>query len=182
MSTAHNGNDYERLKQELRRLKRRGAPWYFESALHQRLHGGGRRRPRLRPISTTPVLVVAFVTLCLLGLAVYAVMVRTNLFVPGPHPAVTAPADTLSRHLTVDSVLIPPPRSTPAVRGSLPAEVRPPGAGPGRRDTSMMIRGGGRVLPGDTGSVRRDTAVPGRDTSSPGIDTAASSGREREGG
>jgi len=49
MSTAHNGNDYERLKQELRRLKRRGAPWYFESALHQRLHGGGRRRPRLHP-------------------------------------------------------------------------------------------------------------------------------------
>ena len=182
MSTAHNGNDYERLKQELRRLKRRGAPWYFESALHQRLHGGGRRRPRLRPISTTPVLVVAFVTLCLLGLAVYAVMVRTNLFVPGPHPAVTAPADTLSRRLPADSALIPHSRSTPAVKGSPPAGLRPPGTGAGRMDTSMKIPGGGHALPGDTASVRRDTAVSRRDPSSPGIDTATSSGREREGG
>ena len=86
MSKVHEGNDYERLKEELRRLKRRGAPWYFESALHQRLHGGRRRRRRLRPISILPVLVVAFCTLFILALAVYVVLVHTNLLFPGTHP------------------------------------------------------------------------------------------------
>ena len=86
MSKAYKGNDDERLKEELRRLRRRSAPWYFESALHQRLHGGRRRRPRLRPISILPVLVVAFCTLCILALAVYVVLVHTNLVFPGAHP------------------------------------------------------------------------------------------------
>ena len=97
MTTSHNGNDYERLKEELRRLKRRGAPWYFESALHQRLHGGRKGRPRLRPISTTPVIVVAVITLCILALACYVFFVRTNLF---PSSSLTRPAvspDTLRR-------------------------------------------------------------------------------------
>lgn len=106
MSKAHDGNDYERLKVELRRLKRRGAPWYFESALHQRLHGGGRRRARLRPISIVPVLVVAFCTLCILALAVYVVLVHTNLLFPGKHKETPAPRDTLSRVLREDA---PPP-------------------------------------------------------------------------
>ncbi|HEX7574646.1 MAG TPA: hypothetical protein VF514_16285 [Bacteroidota bacterium] len=87
MSKGHGGNDYERLKEELRGLKRRGAPWYFESALHQRLHGGRKRRPRLRPISIFPVLVVVFCTLCILALAVYVVLVHTNLLFPLTHPA-----------------------------------------------------------------------------------------------
>jgi hypothetical protein len=99
MSKAHDGNDYERLKEELRRLKRRGAPWYFESALHQRLHGGGRRRARLRPISIVPVLVLAFSTLCILALAVYVVLVHTNLLFPGKHKETPASRDTLSRFL-----------------------------------------------------------------------------------
>jgi hypothetical protein len=99
MSKAHNGNEYERLKEELRRLKRRGAPWYFESALHQRLHGGRRRRRRLRPISIFPVLIVVFVTLCILGLAVYVVLVHTNLLPPGSHPSGSASPDTVSRIL-----------------------------------------------------------------------------------
>jgi hypothetical protein len=96
MSKAHEGIDDERLKEELRRLKRRGAPWYFESALHQRLHGGRRKRPRLRPISIFPVFVVALCTLCLLALAVYAVFVHTNLFFPGTHPATPAADTTVS--------------------------------------------------------------------------------------
>ena len=108
MSKAHNGTDYERLKEELRRLKRRGAPWYFESALHQRLHGGRRRRPRLRPISIFPVLVVAFCTLCILALALYVLLVHTNLFFPGSHPGRPAPPDTLSHIL---------PGNTPLPRG-----------------------------------------------------------------
>jgi hypothetical protein len=99
MSKAHDENDYERLKEELRRLKRRGAPWYFESALHQRLHGGRRRRPRLRPISVFPALVVVFCTLCILALALYVLLVHTNLFFPGSHPPGPAPRDTLSHLL-----------------------------------------------------------------------------------
>ena len=74
-------NDFERLKDELRQMKRKSAPWYFESALHQRLHGGKRRRRRLRPIGIGPVLVVAVIVLLLLALAVYVVMVHTNIAV-----------------------------------------------------------------------------------------------------
>jgi len=74
-------NDFERLKEQLRHMKRKNAPWYFESALHQRLHGGKRRRRRLRPIGIGPVLVVAVIVLLLLALAVYVVMVHTNIAV-----------------------------------------------------------------------------------------------------
>jgi len=81
MDTPHGGNDYERLKEQLRGLKRRRAPWYFESALHQRLHGGKRRSGRLRPIGIGPVLVIAVIVLLLLALAVYFVMVHTNIAV-----------------------------------------------------------------------------------------------------
>ena len=73
------GNDYERLKEQLHRMKRRSAPWYFESALHQRLHGGKRRAGRLRPIGIWPVLALAAIVLLLLALAVYVVMVHTNI-------------------------------------------------------------------------------------------------------
>ncbi len=97
MNKAHDLNDYERLKEELRRLKRRRAPWYFESALQQRLQGGRRRRPRRRPFSIVPVLVVVFVTLCILGLAAYMVLVHTNLTFPGSHRGGVPPAvDTTS--------------------------------------------------------------------------------------
>ena len=96
MSKSFEGNDDERLKEELRRLKRRRAPWYFESALHQRLHGGRRRRPRLRPISILPVLVVAFCTLCILALALYVVLVHTNLLLPGTRPSGRGVDTTLS--------------------------------------------------------------------------------------
>jgi len=84
MDTTHGGNDYERLKEELRRLKRRSAPWYLESMLHQRLHGGKRlrRRGRLRPIGIWPVIVLAVLVLLILALAVYIVMVHTNIAVP----------------------------------------------------------------------------------------------------
>ncbi|HUI10580.1 MAG TPA: hypothetical protein VL221_09655 [Bacteroidota bacterium] len=81
MDTPHRGNDYERLKEELHRLKRRRAPWYFESALHQRLHGGKRRRAGLRPIGIGPVLVLAVIVLLLLALAAYFVMVHTTIAV-----------------------------------------------------------------------------------------------------
>ena len=121
MTTSHNGNDDERLKEELRRLKRRGAPWYFESALHQRLHGSRKGRRRLRPIAFTPVLVVAFITLCILALAAYVVFVRTNLFPSGGKAPV--PADTLT-HVPGAA----PPG--PPLRESRPREVETPRPAP----------------------------------------------------
>jgi len=74
-------NDFERLKEQLRLMKRRRAPWYFESALHQRIHGGKRGRRRLRPIGIGPVLLVAVIVLLLLALAAYIVMLHTNIAV-----------------------------------------------------------------------------------------------------
>lgn len=115
MSKAHNGNDYERLKEELRRLKRRGAPWYFESALHQRLHGGRRRRPRLRPVSVFPVLTVALLTLCISGLAVYVALMHTNLVFPGSHQGGSVPADTITGVPPGESLLSPPASGDSAV-------------------------------------------------------------------
>ena len=82
MDTPHGGRDFERLKDELHALKRRSAPWYFESALHQRIHGGKRRRRRLQPIGIGPVLVLAVIVLLLLALAAYIVMLHTNIAVP----------------------------------------------------------------------------------------------------
>jgi hypothetical protein len=174
MSTSHNGNDYERLKEELRRLKRRGAPWYFESALHQRLHGGRRRRPRLRPISVFPVLIVAFLTLCILGIAVYMVLVHTNLLLPRPHQTGPPAADTLSRALPVDSLLSPPRVSGP-VKGSPRAVPRPVPQDRSPADTVPEQQPEGRPVTGDTAVARRDSAaVPRSDSSSHGVDTAVS--------
>jgi hypothetical protein len=179
MSTSHNGNDYERLKDELRRLKRRGAPWYFESALHQRLHGGKRSRPRRRPISILPVLAVACVTLCILGLAVYAVFVHTNLFVPGTHQA--APGDSVARTLPADTpreappVNPGPPKTAPRVPGrvSRPDTLRP--------DTSAEPPVESRSVSRDTAVVPSDTSGRQIDTSSHGVDSTARPGKGKDG-
>jgi hypothetical protein len=176
MSKAHNGNDYERLKEELRRLKRRGAPWYFESALHQRLHGGRRRRPRLRPISVFPVLTVALLTLCISGLAVYVALMHTNLVFPGSHQGGSVPADTITG--------VPPGESLPPppARGSAPAKGSPRGAArtltPARAasDTAQPRLREEKPASGDSAVVRSDTAVRHADSSSHGVDTALSPG------
>lgn len=106
MSTPDDKNDYQRLKAELRRLKRSEAPWYFESALHQRLHGRRRGRARLRPIEPWPIIALTLITLCILGAAAYIVMVNTNLFPRGAMPAQTVPPalDSLRTGPRPDSV------------------------------------------------------------------------------
>jgi hypothetical protein len=162
MNTKHGGSDYERLKAELRRLKRRGAPWYFESELHQRLHGARRRRPRLRPISTTPVLLLAFVTLCLLGLAVYVVLIRSNMIFPVAGEERNAAADTLSRARARESVLVSP-GPAPARKGPSGVSVQSPAPShPPVDSTGRSAR-----------ARRADTAAVHPDTSSHTIDTAA---------
>jgi len=177
MATSHNGNDYERLKEELRRMKRRGAPWYFESALHQRLHGGVRRRPRLRPISIVPVLAVAVLTLCILGVAVYVVLLHTNLLLPGPPPGGPAPgADTLFRRSTADSVLSVPAGSSAHPRVPVPPQA--PASAPERAlaDTQKTPPAENPSAKRDSDAVRRDSADSRRDSSSHGADTTAPPG------
>lgn len=174
MGTSHDGNDYGRLKEELRRLKRRGAPWYFESELHQRLHGHPARRLRLRPISFSPVLALAFLTLCILGIALYAVFMNTNIRFGGSPPP--GSADTAARFRARDSVAAHPVPQSPAGK-------RPP---PAAERTSPAVRSRAESVPerppairragADTVIVKRDSSVIRRDSLSGPADTARVTG------
>lgn len=173
MSTSHNGNDYERLKEELRGLKRRGAPWYFESALHQRLHGGARRRPRRRPIAVFPVLAVAVVTLCILGLSVYIVMIRTNMVFPArPVEGPPAAADSVLRAASGDAAHPRQAKNADAVKPSPRITTRegdkdhtPPDTGRTAPQVLHESRRDTAVAPKDTASAFKDTVHHGQDTS-----------------
>ena|GEM_PF-5202355 len=159
-------------------MKRQGAPWYFESALHQRLHGGKRRRRRLGPISIGPVLVVAVVTLAVLGFALYTVLVRSNLFPGGAPPPVLAP-DTLSVAGRPDSALTAPLRTTDHPRVTPRSELPPPRPAASIPDT-LLVHPDTVALPAADSSVSPpDTAVSRKDTVSHGADTT---GRPRGGG
>ena len=165
MGKTSSGSEYERLKEELRRMKRQGAPWYFESELHQRLHGGTRRRRRLRPISTGPVLFIAFITLDILGLALYVVLVRSNLFPQGAAPL--APADTVSRTVNPDTVGTRAPGKAPRAREA----PRLPRTAEAVTDTLPAHPRRGALL--DADSARRAHPLPGSgsDTVIRGVDT-----------
>lgn len=174
MNTSHNGNDYERLKEELRTLKRRGAPWYFESALHQRLHGGTRRRPRRRPIAIFPVLAVTFVTLCILGLAAYVVLLRTNLAFPGPHAEGPSASDSVSRVASGEAAHAAQVKTSTAVKPSPRVTLREAEAGRAPEDTQKTAAPAVHGSPRDTAAVRKDTASAVKDTVSHGPDSSAS--------
>jgi len=176
MGTSHSGNDYERLKEELRRMKRRGAPWYFESALHQRLHGGSGRRPRLRPISIVPVLGIAVLTLSILGVAVYVVLLHTNL-VTVPGAGVRGPAaDTLSRVSMADTVHTAPAGGAAHGRVPAPVPVRTPVPEPVPADTQRAPQQESPHEGRDTSGARSDTAGARSDSASRTTDTSASPG------
>ena len=198
MTTSQNGNDYERLKEELRRLKRRGAPWYFESALHQRLHGMRKGRSRLRPISTTPVVVLAVVTLCILALVTYVFFVRTNLFSPpGPGtpagPGSPASPDTLrsvretvpaghegrESHPGVPENTRPSPRTAPEIRRTADTAVERR-EGPVRDDT--LGRPVHTFQRADTGSRSAPPHPAGRADTIPGPGVSASARRDTSAG
>jgi len=116
MNTRHDKGEFDRLRDELRRLKRKGAPWYFESELHRRLHGGHAGGARLRAFPLTTAYVLTFVVLASLSVAGYLMMLQSGLFAPSPGaegeivPA--ASADTLAQvaPLHIPERVVPPPR------------------------------------------------------------------------
>lgn len=112
MSTHHEKGEFDHLKEELRRLKRTGAPWYFESELHRRLHGMHTRRFRLAAFPLNKAYVITFVALASLAAAGYMMMVHAGLFAPRPGAeagnVAAAPPDTLFQ----SSPRTPPARST----------------------------------------------------------------------
>lgn len=183
-------SEHERLKQELRRLKRSNAPWYFESALHQRLHGGRPSRAGLSPYRIPAVVSLSLGVTVLLAVGSYFLLVNTDLFtrlpgndqadpksvdtvrsgeerIPAVVPAVTlTPGGTPSPAvLRGTPVPIPPEPSPSAGRGDMTVEVA---ADSVRRDT-MKVRPAGGTPGGD--SARRDTmkvrpagGIPGGDS------------------
>jgi len=141
MSIPDDTNDFKRLKDELRQLKRSNAPWYFESSLHQRLHGNRRRRTRLRPIEPWPIIALTFGTLCILAVAGYVVMVNTNLFPRGgsPVPALAPASDSLRPTVRHDSTAaLQPALRQLGIKG-------PAGARPTRVAVTDTLRGGRRA-------------------------------------
>jgi hypothetical protein len=99
MTTQHTKGEFDHLKEELKRLKRAGAPWYFESELHRRLHGGHAHRQRLAAFPLNKAYVITFVALASLAAAGYMMMMHAGLFSPRPAietgNVVAAPPDTL---------------------------------------------------------------------------------------
>jgi hypothetical protein len=80
--TVHEQNRYQRLKEELRRLRRPAAPWYLESELHRRLHSPHKR---ISYVGVAPILIIA-TTLVTLSIAVYVTLINP-LLLPREVPA-----------------------------------------------------------------------------------------------
>jgi hypothetical protein len=112
MTNPGNKGEFDRLKAELQRLKRAQAPWYFESSLHQRLHGGRRPRVRHAPFRFGFTITVSFFSLAVIALAVYLVFLNSTLFQPG------VPLKN-SVSVPIDSTSIRPPGGTPVQENPL---------------------------------------------------------------
>ncbi|MEW6509351.1 MAG: hypothetical protein AB1428_00180 [Bacteroidota bacterium] len=186
MKTGREEGEYDRLKAELRRLKRAGAPWYFESELHRRLHGIDHRRARLRPFPIAPAFGFSLITLGVIGIGAYLAFLTiqssqpsstdsTGMSTPGvlpsdssmlrtvAPPTAAAPASRASRAQRVESQAHAPAMSD-SVRSTVePAPLVPQ---PGAADEAESARDttGGSV---DGGRAPRDSVRAVKDTSAP---------------
>jgi hypothetical protein len=157
MRTHHDRGEFDRLKDELRRLKRTGAPWYFESELHRRLHATGRRRARLSAFPGSTAFAITLVAIGCLAAAGYLMMVQAGLF--SPRVQETAPP---AHSAVADSVASPPPAATVARPRETPAPARTRTERPVRLVTASSD---------SVQSVKTDTARTKRDTTAVGHDT-----------
>jgi hypothetical protein len=157
-------NEHERLKLELRRLKRSNAPWYFESALHQRLHGGRPPRVRHSPYRVPVAVSLSLGVMALLALGSYFLLVNTDLFSRLPEVDQPKSADTVQagREAAVPPISVETRAPASGARETLPQAsprvVIPPSISPGEEDVS----------PATADTLRRDTvkvhpaAIPSR--------------------
>jgi hypothetical protein len=171
MEKKEDKNEHERLKLELRRLKRSNAPWYFESALHQRLHGGRPPRTRHSPYRVPVAVSLSLGVMALFALGSYFLLVNTNLFSRGPEG---------EQPVSVDSVRTGREAALPAIVPPVSAEIRsreggsretlqqtpvrvvaPPSVSPLEDDTTPAITD---TLRRDTVRVRPATSASRRDS------------------
>lgn len=159
--------DHDRVKLELRRLKRSNAPWYFESALHQRLHGDRAAGIRLKPYRMPVGVSLSLGVMALLGIGAYFLMVNTDLFTRLPGPG----SGNEGSSATADSaVVVSGKRSENAPPAVLEtSSPLPRGISSGNSLTAVKDSGGHQVVPvipsrpGEYpagGEITRDTLEP----------------------
>jgi hypothetical protein len=154
MKTSDGKNEFDRLKAELRRLKRTGAPWYFDSVLHQRLHGGRRRHMRHAPFRIGPLITISVATLAAIALAVYVLLLNSTLFSPsgGPHPgSALGVQDTISH-----SQLSTKPEATSAA----PEETTSHGASEHRKNLPQQVVTSDTVTQSPVSDTQRSREKP----------------------
>ena len=156
MNTHHDKGEFDRLKDELRRLKRAGAPWYFESELHRRLHGTGHRHRRLRAFPGSTAFVITLVAVGCLAGAAYLMMVQAGLFKPALQEPVQAVHSAVADSVAPASLVAPASQVAPAsppvkkqVGQASPPVIPKPVTKPLNPDTSKVVH--------DTSTVAQDT-------------------------
>lgn len=190
--------EHEKVRLELRRLKRSNAPWYFESALHQRLHGDRAAGVRLTPYRMPVAVSLSLGVMALLGIGTYLLMVNTNLFtrLPAGGNGIESGSPTADSAVVMtgsktanwtpavpEKVLLPPPgvpsrSSLTAVRDSAGRQVAPViPSGPGG------VPAGGQLIRDTVEKARRDSQaapafVPERRDSTKKGETALPSRRD----
>jgi hypothetical protein len=113
--TQNNGRDEERLKEELRSLRKVQAPWYFESRLQQSLRAGV--EPRSWVTRPVPAVALSLLGIALVGVVGYYVYVNSEVASPPvlkeesrKQPEVSQPSvapSTVSQHQEAAPVVVP---------------------------------------------------------------------------
>ena len=186
MNAHHDKGEFDHLKAELRRLKRAGAPWYFESELHRRLHGEHAHRPRLSAFPLNKAYVLTFVALASLAAAGYMMMMHAGFFAPRQSDesskVAAASPDSIHAGPAIDQKSEPARRTMSEAKPPAPqrsavsdASGKEPGLiVPARADSSdvkkvpnasQTVRGKDSVMgvvPVAPSLARRDSAKPGK--------------------
>jgi hypothetical protein len=162
MTTSHEQNKYQALKDELRRMRRPSAPWYLESDLHRRLHSPHKRTPY---VGVGPILIIA-TTFVTLSIAVYVTLINPMLGTQRgtTHPAVADSSSTAltriagpdSSRAAVPALIQPRQKLQDAMSGRTPARV------PDSLQNRTARRGAVRAVAADSIPVARrpSPAVP----------------------
>jgi hypothetical protein len=146
MEPPHEQGDYDRLKEELRRMRRPMAPWYLEGELHQRIHS---RRQRFRPLGVAPTLIL-ITTLLTFAIVIYVTILNPLLITGEGATQIATPVVNPDSSSRDDSSHAMPtrPASLPAVTAAEPPVEQP------RPQTALSAR-----ISAVRDSVRRDSVA-----------------------